>query len=69
MSQKNKAQTNQEKSGSGGTIVMTIIVIFCLVLGMSSCDGSHSSYQLHNKDGSLNTKYVQDMWEWQQKQK
>lgn len=61
------------KKGSGLSMKTWIIIgIFVLLIaGMidSATGNSSSSYQLHNKDGSLNYKYVADMWEWQAKQK
>ena len=48
--------------GKGSSIIAIIIAIVLLMGLLGSCsDGSSSSYQLHNKDGSLNMQYYNDM--------
>ena len=50
-------------------LVLAISCIVCIIFACSLPDNNSSSYQLHNKDGSLNYEYINDMWEWQEKQK
>ena len=39
-----------------------LFLILCMLLvTLCGCGGGSSNYQLHNKDGSLNMKYVNDM--------
>lgn len=52
----------------GGSKAYIIVLIIFILFGLVSCT-TPSSYDLHNKDGSLNTEYVYDMWKWQAKQK
>lgn len=45
-------------------ILLILTLIVCIVIGIASCSpsgGSSSSYQLHNKDGSINREYYNDM--------
>jgi ABC-type oligopeptide transport system substrate-binding subunit len=51
---------NQQNSKNPKTIVLSIIIVVIVILLFTACSSS-SSYQLHNKDGSLNMKYVDDM--------
>ena len=55
---------NQQNSKNPKTIVLSIIIVVIVFLLLKACSSSsisNSSYQLHNKDGSLNMKYVDDM--------
>ena len=63
----NKKDGSTSISKKGWFII--IFVLFIIAALIDSGGSSSSSYQLHNKDGSLNWKYVNNMWEWQEKQK
>ena len=41
-------------------VICMIIILAIMTILVAGCTSS-SSYQLHNKDGSLNQKYVNDM--------
>lgn len=54
---------NKNNSGKGGIFIAIGVILF-IVFFVGSCSGQYknsSSYQLHNKDGSLNWNYIQDM--------
>ena len=59
-----KPVSRNGKNGGGG-IALAIIFVVVLCILFASCDGSssrsNSSYQLHNKDGTNNWKYYNDM--------
>lgn len=45
-------------------IICLALSLVLMVLLATGCGSSSSSYQLHNKDGSLNREYVNDMNEY-----
>ena len=52
---------NGDKKAS---IIAVIVVVIGMIIGLASCSdsgSSSSSYQLHNKDGSINWNYYNDM--------
>ena len=52
---------NGDKKAS---IIAVIVVVIGMIIGLASCSDSGSSssnYQLHNKDGSINWNYYNDM--------
>lgn len=52
---------NEDKKAS---IIAVIVVVIGMIIGLASCSdsgSSSSSYQLHNKDGSINWNYYNDM--------
>ena len=51
---------NSKKNTIIGIIVITLLVIVLGIVFFGG-DGSSSSYQLHNKDGSINWNYYSDM--------
>ena len=51
-------------NNKGSNIGVIIAIIAAIIMGLVSCSGgsgSSSSYQLHNKDGSINWEYYNDM--------
>lgn len=43
-------------------IIGTFLMTTCMYVSCEQgCDNSHSSYQLYNKDGTINWKYYNDM--------
>lgn len=44
-----------------GKRIALMVMLLVLMVMLTGCGGSSSSYQLKNKDGSLNMKYVNDM--------
>ena len=42
-------------------VFLLITLLVTMVVTLAACSSSSSSYSLHNKDGSLNMKYVTDM--------
>ena len=48
----------------GSIIIIVLVLVFAIIIGVASCGSSgssSSSYQLHNKDGSSNWQYYNDM--------
>ena len=42
------------------SVLLTVVLLILLGI-LTGCGGSSSSYQLRNKDGSLNMKYVNNL--------
>lgn len=53
------------KKRKNGTVAKTVVAVLLgmmMLFGITGCNSSSSSsYQLHNKDGSLNWEYYNDM--------
>ena len=59
------------QGGRKGTIIFKVIMICTIIAGIATSGGcsskSSSSYQLHNKDGSINWEYYNDMQDYFEK--
>ena len=42
-------------------IILAVVLMARMLIGFGACNDSSSSYQLHNKDGSINWEYYNDM--------
>lgn len=52
---------NSKKDRLSGTCAIIIVICFFVVAALTSCGDSSSSYDLYNKDGSINWEYYNDM--------